>query len=100
MTSCPCCAHLLLRHIRHQQMYWFCRQCWQEMPVLVETPDTVSVALTLSASIRIIPFVQEHRSALTLNASLSQREGTPTRSNSSAAPLKKRVRKRSLLPTR
>ncbi|PZV09360.1 MAG: hypothetical protein DCF22_18645 [Leptolyngbya sp.] len=34
MTLCPCCAHLLLRHIRRQQVYWFCRQCWQEMPAL------------------------------------------------------------------
>jgi hypothetical protein len=22
----------MLRHIRNQQVYWFCRHCWQEMP--------------------------------------------------------------------
>ncbi|HEY9904278.1 MAG TPA: hypothetical protein V6D43_17895 [Candidatus Sericytochromatia bacterium] len=34
MTSCPCCSNQLLRHIRHQQIYWFCPSCWQEMPNL------------------------------------------------------------------
>ena len=37
MTSCPCCSGPLLRHIRHQEKYWFCRHCWQEMPALEET---------------------------------------------------------------
>jgi len=34
MTTCPCCSNPMLRHIRHHQMYWFCRSCWQEMPSL------------------------------------------------------------------
>ncbi len=34
MTSCPCCSNQLLRHIRHQEVYWFCTSCWQEMPNL------------------------------------------------------------------
>jgi hypothetical protein len=33
MTSCPCCANSMTRQIRQQQVYWFCRTCWQEMPV-------------------------------------------------------------------
>ncbi|MGL5059497.1 MAG: hypothetical protein ACRC62_05905 [Microcoleus sp.] len=33
MTDCPCCSNQMLRHIRHHQVYWFCRSCWQEMPV-------------------------------------------------------------------
>ena len=33
MPSCPCCSDQLLRHIRSAQIYWFCRSCWQEMPV-------------------------------------------------------------------
>ncbi|WP_347275965.1 hypothetical protein [Leptolyngbya sp. FACHB-321] len=37
MTSCPCCSGPLLRHIRCQEKYWFCRHCWQEMPVLEES---------------------------------------------------------------
>lgn len=34
MTHCPCCSHSMIRHIRQQQVHWFCRVCWQEMPVL------------------------------------------------------------------
>ena len=33
MNYCPCCSNLLLEHIRHTKSYWFCRHCWQEMPV-------------------------------------------------------------------
>lgn len=32
MSSCPCCSGVLLRHIRHNGIYWFCSHCWQEMP--------------------------------------------------------------------
>jgi hypothetical protein len=34
MNSCPCCSDVLLRHIRGHEVYWFCRNCWQSMPVL------------------------------------------------------------------
>ena len=34
MNNCPCCADILLKHIRRTEVYWFCRTCWQEMPVL------------------------------------------------------------------
>ncbi|MFM2062867.1 MAG: hypothetical protein RLZZ507_2537 [Cyanobacteriota bacterium] len=34
MNYCPCCSDLLLKHIRNSQSYWFCRSCWQEMPVI------------------------------------------------------------------
>ncbi len=33
MNYCPCCSNLLLEHIRGAESYWFCRHCWQEMPV-------------------------------------------------------------------
>ncbi|MCW5316873.1 hypothetical protein GTQ43_24560 [Nostoc sp. KVJ3] len=33
MNYCPCCSNLLLEHIRGTESYWFCRHCWQEMPV-------------------------------------------------------------------
>jgi ribosomal protein L37AE/L43A len=33
MNYCPCCSGLLLEHIRGRETYWFCRHCWQEMPV-------------------------------------------------------------------
>jgi len=60
MTTCPCCSHQMLRHVRHQRVYWFCRQCWQEMPLLdrvagswigvdLETGDAPQMALLASA---------------------------------------------------
>ncbi|MEG3908356.1 hypothetical protein Q5691_00485 [Microcoleus sp. w1-18aA5] len=36
MNSCPCCSSKLLRHARHNRVYWFCSHCWQEMPDLSE----------------------------------------------------------------
>ncbi|MEH2213674.1 hypothetical protein [Nostoc sp.] len=33
MNYCPCCSSLLLEHIRGAETYWFCRHCWQEMPI-------------------------------------------------------------------
>ncbi len=34
MTICPCCSSPLLRYIRNRQVTLFCRNCWQEMPIL------------------------------------------------------------------
>ncbi len=34
MKTCPCCSGVLLRHVRHDGVYWFCMHCWQEMPDL------------------------------------------------------------------
>ena len=31
-NSCPCSGGSLLRHVRHNEVYWFCRYCWQEIP--------------------------------------------------------------------
>ncbi|MFN6485911.1 MAG: hypothetical protein RMY33_032675 [Nostoc sp. DedQUE03] len=31
----------MLRHIRLQETYWFCRQCWQEMPNLILTENNL-----------------------------------------------------------
>jgi DNA-directed RNA polymerase subunit M/transcription elongation factor TFIIS len=36
MSYCPCCSNLLLQHIRGSELYWFCRHCWQEMPVFMD----------------------------------------------------------------
>ncbi|MUG96056.1 hypothetical protein F7734_28400 [Scytonema sp. UIC 10036] len=33
VKNCPCCSHRLLQHIRNNRVYWFCRSCWQEMPL-------------------------------------------------------------------
>ncbi|MGH1394976.1 MAG: hypothetical protein ACRAVC_13245 [Trichormus sp.] len=41
MISCPCCSGLLLPHIRGSEIHWFCRHCWQDMPVFYrETPSS------------------------------------------------------------
>ncbi|AFY34290.1 hypothetical protein Cal7507_3902 [Calothrix sp. PCC 7507] len=34
MNYCPCCSGRLLPHIRSSQLYWFCRHCWQDMPLI------------------------------------------------------------------
>lgn len=34
MNHCPCCSAQLLRHIRHNRIYWFCSRCRQDMPDL------------------------------------------------------------------
>jgi hypothetical protein len=40
MPYCPCCTDSLLHHIRGSESYWFCRSCWQEMPVLTQGRTT------------------------------------------------------------
>lgn len=32
MVVCLCCHSTLLRYVRHSEVYWFCPNCWQEMP--------------------------------------------------------------------
>lgn len=34
MDTCPCCSSSLLRHVRHNTIYWYCQHCHQEMPNL------------------------------------------------------------------
>lgn len=34
--SCPFCDYPLLRHIRPGKLYWFCRHCYHEVPVVEE----------------------------------------------------------------
>ncbi|MBD2056021.1 hypothetical protein H6F88_08305 [Oculatella sp. FACHB-28] len=40
MNTCPCCSEQLLRHARHNSIYWFCSHCWQEMPNFSSTIAT------------------------------------------------------------
>ncbi|PSB24140.1 hypothetical protein C7B82_28250 [Stenomitos frigidus ULC18] len=39
MNACPCCSNSMLRHVRHHEVYWFCRSCWQEMPLIESSPS-------------------------------------------------------------
>lgn len=34
LTTCPCCSGTMLHHIGHHRDFWFCRNCWSEMPNL------------------------------------------------------------------
>ena len=34
MHTCPCCSTTLLRHVRHNTIYWYCPHCREEMPDL------------------------------------------------------------------
>jgi hypothetical protein len=34
MTICPICSSPVLRYVRNHQVTLFCRNCWQEMPIL------------------------------------------------------------------
>ncbi|MBM0743989.1 hypothetical protein JOY44_20595 [Phormidium sp. CLA17] len=45
MNDCPCCSHSMLRHVRQHQVYWFCRSCWQEMPLYDQGARLTSTAL-------------------------------------------------------
>jgi hypothetical protein len=47
MTGCPCCSNQMLRHVRQSQVYWFCRQCWQEMPVYDLSVDNLNTCDSL-----------------------------------------------------
>jgi hypothetical protein len=48
IQSCPCCSDRLLMHVRHSGVYWFCRHCWQEMPIAAAV-DYQSIATALNA---------------------------------------------------
>jgi ribosomal protein L37AE/L43A len=52
MSNCPCCSHTMLRHIRSNQVYWFCRNCWQEMPNFEQHRST-SILVHLSITLGI-----------------------------------------------
>lgn len=60
MNYCPCCSNVLLRHIRSHEVYWFCRNCWQPMPVYNVRKDYLS-PITL-----VNPLAQRHKESAKL----------------------------------
>lgn len=58
ITTCPCCSSPMLHHFRDRQEYWFCRQCWQEMPDLLEVRRKSNFSqhqiVNLSASLKTL----------------------------------------------
>ncbi|MFB2893868.1 hypothetical protein ACE1CI_13235 [Aerosakkonemataceae cyanobacterium BLCC-F50] len=59
MASCPCCSHTMLRHIRHNQIFWYCRHCWQEMPNLNSSPSLSKYSQSLESIIQKKASVRE-----------------------------------------
>ena len=53
MTGCSCCSNQMLRLVRQSQVYWFCRQCWQEMPVYNLSVSTLN-RYDLSRAINLV----------------------------------------------
>lgn len=51
MNPCPCCSAPLLRHARHNSIYWFCPRCRQEMPVLEVANATIPLTNLFSKQI-------------------------------------------------
>ena len=43
LTACPCCSNPMLHCIGNHREYWFCRNCWQEMPDLGEVKRSRSI---------------------------------------------------------
>ncbi|MFB2877133.1 hypothetical protein [Floridanema aerugineum] len=59
MASCPCCSHTMLRHIRHNQIFWYCRHCWQEMPNFNSSPSLSKYSQSLENIIQKKASVRE-----------------------------------------
>lgn len=62
LTVCPCCSSPMLHHIGNHREYWFCRNCWQEMPdlevVLHQNPQKIvnlSVAFSHRSQRQLAP---------------------------------------------
>ncbi|MFM7407138.1 MAG: hypothetical protein ACKO3K_10860 [Cuspidothrix sp.] len=53
VNNCPCCGGSILRHVRHNQVYWFCLSCRQEVPVL--TVDGVSKSNLETRNEEVLP---------------------------------------------
>jgi hypothetical protein len=62
MNYCPCCSEILLQHIRGSEITWFCRHCWQDMPVLTCNLSQGSGLLTqaIREELPIKPKVREN----------------------------------------
>lgn len=57
---CSCCSKTMLRHISKDRIYWFCRSCWQEMPINTNdqhyhktSTDTSRLLIEKNAPVRI-----------------------------------------------
>jgi hypothetical protein len=47
MNICPCCGHTMIREILDHQASWFCRNCWQVMPLLEREIPAIATGFLL-----------------------------------------------------
>lgn len=57
LANCPYCDNRLLRHARHQGVYWFCTSCRQEVPSLMSS-------LSFKQDTATIPAMQPFRQSV------------------------------------
>ncbi len=50
MNNCPCCSTPMLRHSRNSQIYWYCLDCKQEMPNLIDRLKQRTILTSLAGS--------------------------------------------------
>lgn len=43
--DCLYCSNRLIRHIQQREVYWFCRTCWQRVPVMEAEPFDLATRL-------------------------------------------------------
>jgi hypothetical protein len=70
MNTCPCCSNILLRQIHSNQVYWFCRHCWQEMPVFTCLKSNFSEQLLITE----LPRKLQKAKKVNTNISVNSRE--------------------------
>ncbi len=44
----------MIRQVRHRQLYWFCRNCWEEIPLTEPSPALLTVS-SLTSRIKSTP---------------------------------------------
>jgi hypothetical protein len=66
--DCPCCSDRLIRHIKNQQMYWFCRTCWERiLPFDVEQQPSPVEQPSLTAHLELANSTRSHAPAAHLS---------------------------------
>ncbi|MDZ7958248.1 MAG: hypothetical protein RMY34_10160 [Aulosira sp. DedQUE10] len=67
MSHCPCCSNLLLLHINGSEIYWFCRHCWQKMPVFMGNQPSLLSEDVLEELPTIVHHSQEYSAKVCTN---------------------------------
>ncbi|MGB3510538.1 MAG: hypothetical protein WBA93_15140 [Microcoleaceae cyanobacterium] len=69
MHTCPCCSTTLLRHARHNTIYWYCPHCREEMPDLELM--IISRSQLLQSSGGWLGGIGQHNSEVLVSASIA-----------------------------